>query len=127
MIPTPPRVAPTAAKFRRRRGRSRPRPAAPVVLNQITGVQYGPAPEVLLVTVTGNLVALGELEGLLSVTILGNDYTPIDGNLDDLPILTLTFDRDVTDATTWSVPDAATWEFAEGALVAPFGGSIEAS
>ena len=124
MIPTPPRVAPTVAKFRRRAGRSRPRPAAPVVLNQITSVQYGPAPEVLLVTVTGNLVALGELEGLLSVTILGNVYTPIDGNLDDLPIVTLTFDRDVTEATTWTIPDPATWDFAEGALVAPFSGSI---
>jgi hypothetical protein len=95
------------------------------VVNQITSVQHGPAPEVLLVTVTGNLVALGELEGVLSVTILGNVYTPIDGNLDDLPIVTLTFDRDVTEATTWTVPDPATWEFAAGALAAPFSGDIE--
>jgi hypothetical protein len=110
----------------RRRARRTPgSPPAPPVLNQITSVAYGPAAEVLLVTVTGNLVAAGELEGLMVVTILSNEYTPIDANLDDLPIVTLTFDRDVTEATTWSVPDPATWEFAEEALAAPFGGSID--
>ena len=111
----------------RRHRRQRPPAAtpAPPAVNQITSVAYGPAPEVLVVTVTGTLLALGELEGLMAVTILGNVYTPIDGNLDDLPQVTLTFDRDVTEAAEWTVPDPATWEFAEGVLVAPFGGSIE--
>ena len=120
-------IRPGPLIYRRRGSYQAPRrrAPAPAVANQITSVVYGPAPEVLLATVTGTLVAAGELEGLMVVTILGNEYTPIDANLDDLPIVTLTFDRDVTEATTWSVPDPATWEFAEGALAAPFSGSIE--
>ena len=110
--------------FLRRRARRAP-VQAPPALNQITSVAYGGAPEVLIVTVTGTLVATGELEGLLAVTILGNVYTPIDANLDDLPQVTLTFDRDVTEATTWTVPDPATWEFSTGPLTAPFAGTIE--
>jgi hypothetical protein len=110
--------------FRKRRTDRKPRRRAPAVVNQITSVAYGPAPEVLLATVTGTLVAAGELEGLMAVTILGNEYTPIDANLDDLPQVVLTFDRDVTEATTWSVPDPVTWEFAEGTLAAPFAGNI---
>src|SRR5687768_8660196 len=103
---------------RRRHGRGRPHAASPPpVLNQITSVAYGSAPEVLIVTVTGTLVALGELEGLMAVTILGNPYTPIEASLDDLPQVVLTFDRDVTEAAEWIVPDPATWEFAEGTLV----------
>ena len=120
----PPPLIPAKARRHRKRRPPAATPAPPVV-NQITSVAYGPAPEVLLVTVTGTLVALGELEGLMAVTILGNVYTPIDGNLDDLPQVVLTFDRDVTEAAEWSVPDAATWEFVEGALVAPFSGTIE--
>jgi hypothetical protein len=124
-MPTEPVFIPAV---RRRFGKARPPqalPPAPPVLNQITSVAYGGAVEQLTVTVSGDLVALGELEGLMAVVIQGNPYTPIDGNLDDLPIVTLTFERDVTEATTWSVPDPATWEFAEGTLVAPFSGSIE--
>ena len=79
----------------------------------------------LTVTVSGTLVSLGELEGLLAVTILGNPYTPIDADMSEAPTVHLTFDRDVTPATEWSVPDPATWEFASGSLAAPYTGSIE--
>jgi len=111
---------------RRKFGKGKPAATLPPpVVNQITSVAYGAAPEVLIVTVSGTLISVGELEGLMSVDILGNSYTPIDANLGSLPEVMLTFDRDVTEAAEWTVPDPATWEFAAGALVAPFGGSIE--
>src|SRR5688500_20382464 len=68
----------------RRHRRQRPPAATPVppALNQITSVAYGPAPEVLIVAVTGTLVALGELEGVVAVTSLGHPSTPIEANLD---------------------------------------------
>ena len=111
--------------FRKRRTDRKPRRRPPAVVNQITSVAYGGAVEMLTVTVSGTLVQLGELHGLMAVTILGNEYTPIDADMSEAPVVHLTFDRDVTEATTWSVPDPATWEFAEGALAAPFSGSIE--
>jgi hypothetical protein len=112
-------------EYRPPRFRPRPRRRSSQVVNQITSVAYGPAAEILIATVSGDLLALGELEGLLSVTIMGNTYTPIDGNLDDLPQVVLSFDRDVTEATTWTIPDPATWEFSAGPLAAPFAGTIE--
>lgn len=60
-MPTKPVFIPAQ---RRRHGRGRPLAASPPpVLNQITGVAHGPAPEIIVVTVTGTLLALGELEG----------------------------------------------------------------
>ena len=118
-------LRPIPTEYRPPRGRVRPRPAAPVVMNQITSVAYGPAPEVLVVTVAGTLAGVGEVQGLLSVSILGNEYTPIEASLDEAPLVVLTFDRDVTDATAWTVPDPASWLFEEGELAAPFGGEIE--
>jgi hypothetical protein len=61
----------------------------------------------------------------MALEIDENMYNPIDANLDELPEVTLTFERDVTTATAWTVPAAASWEFADGALAAPFSGSIE--
>ena len=65
------------------------------------------------------------VEGLMAVEILGNTYTPIDADMSEAPVVHLEFERDVTVATTWSVPDPAAWEFAEGGLASPFSGDIE--
>src|SRR5688500_11453025 len=83
-MPLPPPLTPAKARRHRKRRPAAATPAPPVV-NQITSVAYGPAPEVLIVTVSGSLISVGELEGLLSVEILGNAYTPIDVNLESLP------------------------------------------
>jgi hypothetical protein len=114
------------AARRRRLGRGKPRPTVPPpVQNQIAGVVYGPAPETLVVTVTGSLLALDNLPGVMALEIDENMYNPIDADLDELPQVTLTFERDVTTATAWTVPTPAAWEFAEGELAAPFSGAID--
>jgi hypothetical protein len=113
---------------RRRFGKGRPRqalPPAPPVVNQITSVVYGASPDTLVVTVSGTLVSVADLSQAMRLEIDENMYDPIDANLDELPQVVLTYERDVTTATAWTVISPAAWEFAEGDLAAPFGGSIE--
>ena len=117
----PPRYRRPRFRPRRRRTASQ----APPAVNQITSVVYGAAPEFLIVTVTGTLTGLGELQGLMSVVVGENTYTPINADMSEAPVVYLEFETDVTTATAWSVPDPVTWEFAAGALGAPFSGSIE--
>ena len=111
----------------RRLGRRRTSVAssAPPALNQITGVTYGALPEELVVTVSGPLVGVGNLEELLSITIDENAYSPSDADLESLPTVVLSFGRDVSMATSWEVPVPSAWEFAEGELGEPFSGVIE--
>ena len=55
-------IAPDPIVFRRRRSAPKPqRRPAPAVVNQITSVAYGPAPESLTVTVSGTLVDVADV------------------------------------------------------------------
>ena len=78
----------------------------------------------LVVTVTGSLVAITDLNQAMALEIDENTYQPIDANLDELPQVVLTYERDVTPATAWTVTNPAVWQFAESALGAPFSGTI---
>jgi hypothetical protein len=97
----------------------------PAVVNQITSVVYGGAVEQLTVTVSGMLVSVADLSQAMRLEIDENMYDPIDANLDDLPEVVLTYERDVTTATSWTVITPAAWEFDQGELQAPFSGAIE--
>jgi hypothetical protein len=112
--------------LRRRSRRALASSPAPVLTNQITSVVYGPAPESLTVTVSGTLVDIADVTGSLAIEIDESTYNPIDADLSELPQVVLTFERDVTTATAWTVPSPAAWDFSGGEpLVAPFSGSIE--
>ena len=118
----PPPIIPARQRRHRKRRTAR---AAPAVVNQITSVVYGASPDTLVVTVSGTLVSIADLSQAMRLEIDENMYDPIDANLDDLPEVVLTYERDVTTATTWTVISPAAWEFADGDLQAPLSGSIE--
>ncbi len=109
--------------------RHRKRRPAPYVEPQtprgIVSVAHGAANNEIVVTFVGTLLAIAEAQDGLAVMIGAVRHLPDDA-IYTFPQQTATFAFavDVSGATTWSVPNPATWEFAEGPMLPPFSGDI---
>ena len=122
-MPPPPVFMPPLIRRGRKRRPAPPTP--PVVAHKITGVAHGGAPNALVVTIDGPLASVSPVASALSVVVGGTPRVPNGVNLTALPQVTLTFPSFVTAATTWTVPDATAWQFADGAtLESPLSGTI---
>ncbi len=120
----PPPLIPSKPRRRRRR-----RPAAfvePQTPRGIVSVAHGAANNEIVVSFVGTLLAIGEAQGALAVMIGATEYLPDDAIYTfGEQTATIAFAVDVTTATTWSVPDPVSWEFAEGPMLPPFSGTIQ--
>ncbi len=110
--------------------RRRKRRAGPYVEPQtprgIVSVAHGAVANEIVVSFVGTLLAIGEAQGALAVMIGETEYLPDDAIYTfGQQTATFAFAVDVSTATTWSVPDAVAWEFAEGPMLPPFSGSVE--